>query len=124
MYPRWLYVGLLGLAVGALQFTASFGQSWQVTVAYGTAVALGGVVFFHGEKRVTPGPIFSNFTLAVVAGSVLQLLIVAGLLAWILGIPPDLALWNGGLLTWKHAIGIGFTLASAFFVIGVFASFR
>lgn len=119
MYPRALYVCLLGLAVGALQFAGAFGASWQYNAAFLTAFLLGVVVFYHGERRAVAGPIVANLGIGAVLGTVACILLTAGLLVWILTVPWDLALWRAGLLTWDVVLGIDFVIVSSFFVVGV-----
>lgn len=119
MYPRGIYVTLVGLATGALQFAAAFGTSWQYSAAFAAAFVLGAVVFYHGERRAVAGPIAANLGIGLVVGSLANLLLTAGLYSWILAVPWDLALWWSGLVVWDVSLGIGFTLVTSFFLAGM-----
>lgn len=119
MYPRALYVGLLALAVASLQFAATFGGRWHARIALLAALVLGAVVFYQGEQRLVPGPIFANFAAGVGLGTVASVVFTGALLMWFLNAPWDLAMWQGALFVWDVAAGIDFALVTSFFVVGV-----
>ena len=123
-YPRWAYVAVLSAAVGALMFAAGTGDRIVVWLSYVVAVGLGGVVFYQDEASVTPGPIVANVAVALVIGTGVALLAVAGLLIVVLGVPWDLALWRGSLRVWSAVVGVGFALTTAFFLVGAVASLQ
>lgn len=123
MYPRWLYVALLTASVAALEFAAAFGGTWQAYAAYATALALGGVVFYQGEARVTTGPVFANAVVALFAGTVASLLLAAGLRTYVLGAPFDFALWQAGVLMFDAWLGVGFAVVTTFFLVGLASAY-
>lgn len=123
MYPRWLYVALLGAGVAALEFAAAFGGTWQSYAAYATALALGGVVFYQGEARVTDGPVFANAVVALFVGTAVSLLVAAGLLTAVLGAPFDLALWQAGITMFDAWLGVAFALVTTFFLVGLASAY-
>lgn len=122
MIPRWLHVASLGVAMAALEFAASFGTTPQVWLAYAGALALGVVVYYQGEKAVTPEPVFANVAAAMVIGPLLSLVVATALLRYYLGMPVDFALWRVGIVMWSTWLGIAFAFICSFFVTGLGAA--
>lgn len=109
----------IAVAVGGTQLAATFGPTWVQAVAYVLAGLLGGLLYLQGDRRVVDGRVFPALTVGYGVGTVLSLLVGAGLLIWLLAVPWDLALWRTGILMWGSWAGIAFTLVSAYFVVGV-----
>ncbi len=124
MYPRAGYVGGLSLAVGGLVLAASLGDEPVAWAAYAVALVLGGLAFYQGEARVTPGPIVANVGVALAGGALVALVTVAALFVVVIEAPWDLALWQGGLRLWSDTVGIGFAFTTAFFIVGAVTSLR
>lgn len=123
MYPRWAYVGLLAASVGSIQMAAAFGEPWQVSAAYATVLALGVVVFYQSEARVTNGPVVASIVLSLFAGTAASLIVAAGLLAYVLGAPPDFALWQVAILMFDTWLGVAFAFVGAFFSVGLVSAY-
>jgi hypothetical protein len=122
VYPRWSYVVLLGLALASVEFAAAYGPLWGSYAAYGIALALGVVVYYQGEARVTPGPIFANAIGAVSVGVVVSLVVGTAMHVFFLGAPWDFTLWRVALTLWPAWAGIGCAFVSAFFLTGLWAA--
>lgn len=124
MYPRYLYIAAVSLAVASLQFSAAMGTQTARYAAYAVTVGFGLVIFLQGEKRVTSGPIFVNAGIALLAGTAVSLLLAAGLAMALLGTPWDYALWLMGIRLWGDWVLVSFVFVSTFFLAAVTSAMR
>lgn len=121
MRSRSSHLSALGLSVASLELAAAFGTDLESMLAYGLAAALGVAIYLQGERHLVVGSVFGNVLLGYAAGTVLGLLVASGLLAWVLSIPFDFALWRTGMVMWGAWAGVGSSVLSAYFVTGLFA---
>lgn len=124
MIDRRGHLAMLAVAVAGLQIAVSFGSDIERLVAYGLAVVLGAAIYLQGDRHLVPGSVFGNVLLGYAAGTVLGLAVAAGLLSWVLSVPADFALWRTGILMWGSWAGVGSSVLSSFFVVGLLAMLR
>lgn len=124
MRSRSFHLSALGLSIAGLELAAAFGTDLEGILAYALAAALGLAVYVQGERHLVTGSVFGNVLLGYAAGTVLGLITAAGLLAWVLSIPLDFALWRSGVVMWGAWAGVGSAVLSAYFVAGLFAMLR
>jgi hypothetical protein len=118
------HLAALAVAVAGLELAVSFGGDLERLLAYALAAALGVAIYVQGERHVVSGSVFGNVLVGYAVGTVLGLVVSAGLLSWLLSIPADFALWRTGILMWGSWAGVGSAILSAFFVVGLLAMLR
>lgn len=121
MLQQWQHVAGLGLAIAGTAFAAAFGAGPAAPVAYALAVALGGILYFQGDRVAALGNLTGNILVGYLLGIVVSLAIATSLLVWLLNVPPDYATWQIGLMMWDSWAGIGAAVLSGFFVAGLLA---
>lgn len=119
MLSRTVHRVALAVGVGGAEFAAAFGPSPWPPVAYLLAGALGGVLYLQGDWRSVDGGVFPNTIIGYAGGTALSLAVAGGQLSWLLGVPPDFALWRSGIVMWDAWAGVGVALLSVYFVVGV-----
>lgn len=124
MNARWSHVLALAVAFAGVELAMAFGDATETTAAYVLAAGLGVVVFAQGESNLVQGSVFGNVLLGFVAGTAVALFVGTSMFAWYLSVPFDLAIWRMGLLMWGSWAGVGVTVLSAFFLVGLLATLR
>lgn len=124
MLERWQHRAGIAVAVAGLELGSAFGTRPAVVTAYVLAALLGLVLIAQGERRSVTGSISSNTLVGFAAGTVVCILVTAGLLMVLVEFPWDLALWRALIFTWASWAGIGAIVVSAFFVGGLVTTVR
>lgn len=124
MLDRRVHLAGVAVAVAGTELGVAFGGGPTGAVAYGLAVLLGVVLVAQGERRSVAGSVPASTLAGFAAGTAVCVLAGAALLAGLLGLPWDLALWRAGIRTWGAWAGVGAALVSAYFLAGLASSLR